>query len=448
MSAPVSAEPEVMDLVIGGSGSVPWTISNIAPGDNGSEVVELKNAGRIDGYVTIWFSDVVETDGGTDGAKLGEHFLLTPISEGLSSSLSFPASFDSMPRSESDRSIVIGPLAAGESVNLTWAWEFFDNGAPQNEAQGDSLSFTINYLMTSTGPEDGVSWLVIDVLGELTVVALNATGYVQEGFRAGNENGTIYLDFPAGCQILTENGILPEWLIFSEEDLENILQGTNATGLSGAFLLKALEENGAETNASFSSGVTLTIGFDPFLLPEGSVPGIYQLADDAWMKLNGSGPFYTWYAYAEIGGTGIFAAGAYDDQDEQPLLQIDRLDLQGRKQVYWWNVLPLFIKHNYQATIEVEVCNIGNATGNFTVELTLDGKIVRTASISLDPGQSGNVTFHMDEIDKGNHLVSVGGMEKQFRTYTWINWPLIWAIAIISILAALVVYAVHRKNES
>ncbi|HNU36667.1 MAG TPA: hypothetical protein PKJ15_08705, partial [Methanomassiliicoccales archaeon] len=87
ISAPVSAEPEVMDLTIGGAGSDPWTISNIAPGDSGTEVVELKNNGMIDGYVSIWFSDVVETDGGTDGARLSEYFLLTPSSDNLSSAL-------------------------------------------------------------------------------------------------------------------------------------------------------------------------------------------------------------------------------------------------------------------------------------------------------------------------------------------------------------------------
>jgi len=447
MAAPVSAEPEVMDLVISGSGSTPWAISNIAPGDNGTEIVELKNAGMIDGYVTIWLSDVVKTDGGTDGAHLSDYFLLTPISEGRSSNLSFPVKFDEMPRTSVDRSICVGPLAAGRSINLTWVWEFVDNGAPQNDAQGDGLSFTINYLMTATGPEHGVSWLVIDVLGELTVVKLDATGHVQESFRASNANGTVYLDFLAGTQILTENGTVPERLVVTEAERQNALNGTNATVLSSTYVLEGFDENNTSTDVTFSPGVSLVIGFDSLLLPEGHVPGIYQFVDEAWVRLNDSGPYYSWFSRADIFGTGNYTAGSYDDRDEYALLEISELTFKGSKKVFWWDVLPLFIKYNYRASVIVNFTNVGNIPGNFTVDLMLDGKAVRTVNTVLGPGQSELVTFQMNDLDRGDHSTSVGSFGEQFKTHTWINWPLIWTIAAVTILIILVAYGIRRRQE-
>ena len=447
MAAPVSAEPEVMNLVISGSGSAPWSISNIAPGDNGTKFVELKNVGMIDGYVTIWFSDIVKTDGGTDGANLSHYFLLTPISDGRSSNLSFPVMFDEIPQTSSDRSICIGPLMAGGSMNLTWVWEFLDNGAPQNDAQGDGLSFTINYLMTATGPEHGVSWLVIDVLGELTVVKLDATGHVLESFRASNANGTVYLDFLAGTQILTENGTVPERLVVTEAEQVDVLNGTNATVLSFTYVLEAFDENNATTNVTFSPGLSLVIRIDPEALLEGFVPGIYQLVDGVWIRLNDTGPFYSWYAYADIIGTGSYAAGAYDDRDEYALLEISELTFKGSKKVFWWDVLPLFIKYNYQASMVVNFTNVGNIPGNFTVDLMLDGKAVRTVNMVLGPGQSELATFDLNDLDRGDHSTSVGSFGEQFKTYTWINWPLIWAIVAITILIILVAYGIRRRQE-
>ncbi|HNX48100.1 MAG TPA: hypothetical protein PLC39_03300 [Methanomassiliicoccales archaeon] len=448
MSAPVSAGDGVMNLTIGGSGSAPWTIANIVPGDNGTELVELRNAGRIDGYVTIWFSDVVETDGGTDGRHLAEHFLLAPSSVNMSSNISFPAPFTDMPRTSLDRSICIGPLKAGETINLTWAWEFFDSGAPQNEAQGDGLSFTINYLMTATGPEDGVSWLVIDVLGTLTVVALNATGYVQEAFQATNANGTVVLEFAAGTQILTENGTVPEWLVVTEAEQEDVLNGTNATALSPTYVISAFDQNNVSTNVSFSSGASLIIGFDPEALPEGFVPGLYQLVDGVWVRLNETGPFYSWYAYADIIGTGSYAAGAYDDRDEYALLEISELTFKGTKKVFWWNVLPLFIKYNYKASVSLNVSNVGNAPGNFTINIVLDDRVVDTVDVYLEAGESEQLTFQFNGVHKGQHHVTVGSLEEQFKTYTWINWPLIWAIIAITLLIILVAYGIRRRQES
>jgi len=448
MSVPVSAEPEVMDLVIGGSGSEPWAISNIAPGDNGTEVLELRNAGSIDGYVTIWFSDIVGTDGGTDGANLSDHFLLTPLSEGLHSDLGFPATFDSLPRSVLDRAIVIGPLAAGTSVDLTWAWEFFDNGVQQNDAQGDGLSFTINYLMTATGPGDHASWLAIDVLGEVTMVAINSTGHVQAPCQAAGPNRTVVLDIPAGTQIVAEDGGPLLRLVLSEADIENALQGTNATALSETFVLEGFGENGAAKGVVFSPCVRISIAFDPALLPEGNAPGVYQQLDGEWGRLNDGGPYYEWFAQACIGGTGVYIAGACDDHEGMALLRSSVLVFEGSERVFWLEVLPLFIEHNFKVSVSVDVVNVGNAPGNFTLELVLDGEVANTAELYLAPGQSDRVTFHLDNIPQGDHQVSIGDADGRFRTYTWTNWPMIWAVAAVCVLAALVAYGLKRGRGS
>jgi hypothetical protein len=46
-------------------------------------------------------------------------------------------------------------LNAGETVSLTWRWEFLETGESQSDAQGDSLSFTINYLLQELPPGAG-----------------------------------------------------------------------------------------------------------------------------------------------------------------------------------------------------------------------------------------------------------------------------------------------------
>ena len=45
----------------------------------------------------------------------------------------------------------ITPLNVGDNVTLVWEWQFNETGRPQNDAQGDNLSFTINYMLEEIG---------------------------------------------------------------------------------------------------------------------------------------------------------------------------------------------------------------------------------------------------------------------------------------------------------
>ncbi|GAI43995.1 unnamed protein product, partial [marine sediment metagenome] len=52
LSVPAQAQPDPVDLELGGEGATGWSISNIMPGDSGSVPVTLRNVGSEDGFVT------------------------------------------------------------------------------------------------------------------------------------------------------------------------------------------------------------------------------------------------------------------------------------------------------------------------------------------------------------------------------------------------------------
>jgi hypothetical protein len=144
----VKADGDSVDLVLGGEGATSWNIGNIKPGDSGIKTVELHNAGSSKGSVTIWMTDITETDYGGDGATLDKYLLFNLSHERLQTSLALPAAIHDLPQSASDPNYIkIISLNPGETIALDWQWEFSETGEPQNDAQGDSLSFTMNYLL-------------------------------------------------------------------------------------------------------------------------------------------------------------------------------------------------------------------------------------------------------------------------------------------------------------
>ncbi len=148
----LAADP--VRIVLGGSGATPWEITGIVPGMSGTEVITVRNAGTSSGNLTIWISDIVNTEGtpesiqpdaGAEG-DLGDYLSFEIESARLSSNITMPVLITGLPQDVADSGYVRVPsLAAGEMVTLNWNWSLpSDTGNP---AQGDSLSFTINYLL-------------------------------------------------------------------------------------------------------------------------------------------------------------------------------------------------------------------------------------------------------------------------------------------------------------
>jgi len=176
LSTSVQAEDEnPVDLELGGEGATPWSISDIKPGDNGTQLVELHNVGSRPGYVTIWISEVISSEGlnpesetgnTAEPGELNNNLLLNISSNRSSTTLEMPTTINTLPQSISNpNSIEIVPLKVGDVVDLQWEWIL--PTSTSNDVQGDGISFTINYLLTELEIID-VSEVVEEETGTFT----------------------------------------------------------------------------------------------------------------------------------------------------------------------------------------------------------------------------------------------------------------------------------------
>lgn len=162
---PVQAE-ELLNLEIGGEGATSWDIGDIKPGDSGEKTLELRNTGSGEGSVTIWISDIEEIDYGGDGAKLDDYLLFNLSCARLGTNIALPAVIYELPQAAADaNSVRVGPIYSNETVTLIWEWEFLETGQPQNDAQGDGLSFTVNYRLEESPSGGGTSGVGVPTYG-------------------------------------------------------------------------------------------------------------------------------------------------------------------------------------------------------------------------------------------------------------------------------------------
>ena len=255
--APVQAQINPVDLELDAAGATPWVISNIKPGDSGSKIVKLSNVGSSDGFVTIWVSDIVSTEGLNPESETGntaepgeaaDYLQLNLTATGLTTNLNLPAIISNLPRSATASNYIeIIPLKRGTSINIVWEW----NLPPQtsNDVQGDSISFTINYLLQEC--------TITDVSG-----VVNANGVFTQGVTATSTGGKGKLTISQGTTGKTKQNqpLSNIWAI--ESDKENPTPPSNKVAIGLSY------EVGPE-GTTFDQPITITVTYNQSDVPQG-----------------------------------------------------------------------------------------------------------------------------------------------------------------------------------
>jgi hypothetical protein len=171
LTKPAYSAPDTLDLQIGDPAVIRWDIADIRPGDSGTAPINLHNAGDIPGYIYIWISDIAdgeglnpesETGNTAEPGELSSYLYLDIVNPGMTFGrlsgtygvqyYDLPVAMASFPGSSSQALFIKDTtINAGEILTLQWRWSL--PAAAGNQAQGDTVSFTFNYMLSSYYPE-------------------------------------------------------------------------------------------------------------------------------------------------------------------------------------------------------------------------------------------------------------------------------------------------------
>ncbi len=307
LSVPAQAD-EGINLELGGEGSTSWNINNTIPGDSGTKTVELHNASSSDGFVLIWISDVISSEGvnyesetgnTAEPGELTKYMLFNVSCSRLDTSLNLPATVEGLPQSAIDpNSIMISPINAGETVTLVWEWQFNDTGGDQNDAQGDSLSFTINYLLQElTTPDNDDNdndddegggngavnfyspWftrqkLEVDMFGKVSLDWVSDSGMLLNSLVITSPDGRHKLEFNQGTAIFSyDRKIITKIEVRECREPRLPLDGMKIIG--SAYDIIGYVGNSMVRSVIFNQPVKLTLGYKPEWLPVNASPELF-----------------------------------------------------------------------------------------------------------------------------------------------------------------------------
>ena len=444
LPAPAQAQAPV-DLQLNGEGATPWNIGNLQPGDTGTKVLTLRNAGSRPGFITIWLSDIVNSEGDNpepetgntdEPGELGDVLLLTLYSSRLSTNVSLPLNVNSFPQSNTDPGYIkISPIAPSEIIDLTWEWQLPTTA--DNDVQGDSVTFTINYLLTEYPLENGggavspaailTATLIIVTPEQEIRIAIQSNGIIMEPFSVTAISGQVILSFERGTCIITSDGSLPKRLEMTVlEEVPPPPQGMAIVSPAYRFLFYTGKD---PRQVSFSQPVRLVLHYDVARLPPNTtgLSVAYYSEEDGWVHLEPVSGFIAGEGQvaAVVNHFTIFAVLAQLapaepaivpplSQTETPPAALKPPQLPARFEVSNLEIAPDKMSPGKSVSIRAHITNVGELSGERNVTLKINGLFVDSKLVKLAPKQNKNVSFTVIPHEVGDYEVEVDGLRTSF----------------------------------
>lgn len=168
--------------------------------------------------------------------------------------------------------------------------------------------------------------------------------------------------------------------------------------------------DGYETATAGSGSTLADVGAtgEPDTLYGGGV-GVEQRANNRHVLLSSHGSSVTVGPEQWTGDGDRMFANALDwvtpeGDDEEPFFVVWDLE-----------VAPDVVKSGEEVTVDAKVTNVGEVAGDETVELEIDGEVDQSTTVTLDPGETEQLSWTVTRDDIGVYEVQVGELLDTFR---------------------------------
>ena len=353
-------------------------------------------------------------DYGGDGTVFDDHLLFNLSHERLSSNIALPVKVYELPQNASDPNYIkINRLFAAETVTLTWQWEFREAGEPQNNAQGDSLSFTINYMLEEFPPTGGGEegdgappppthyTIETSMVGIEGIFPIGRSGEILETIEATSADGMLTVNIPKGTIAKDKDG----------KRLKSLQAAVNESPPQppGNAYIIALAYNFGPAGATFSPAITLTWSYAPDALPEGVaeedlVIAYYKEEVGEWVELDSTVDTETKTITAKVSHfTTLVIIGTITLSPTPAAFSVGSL-----------SISPSIVDIGEMVTISVLVANTGGKSGSCKVTLKINGVVEVTKEVTVNAGFSKEVTLTVSKDIAGIYSVDVDGLNGLF----------------------------------
>jgi hypothetical protein len=240
-----------------------------------------------------------------------------------------------------------------------------------------------------------------------------------------------------GTKLTLEGGKVPQLITIAT--VGSSPSASNAQTIGPTFEINAYASTIDMTPApiTISPLFTMTSAYDPNGLPQNVsevLLSYYPSRDQGWLPMGSEGIVA---AVGEAQGTLSYFT---------PDTFLTKLAKTGAKfEVSDLNINPAHIQTAQQVTISINVTNTGGTSGDYTVELKIDGVVESTKQITLAAGASQIVNFTVAKDAIGKYQIDIAGLKGELVVTApyKINWWYLGGL-IAALVLALAIWILMR----
>jgi len=303
----------------------------------------------------------------------------------------------------------------------------------ETKANGETFTKTKEFTLTKPsvappggGPGGGPGvcyYLEIDIFGSQSDWLISEDGILQEVVVASFHGVTIQLGKGTTC--LDKDGNRLAGIRINEEtELPPVPENRCIIGEP-----YDLQPDGA----TFTPPLELAIGYDnvPQNVSEEDIYiAYYDATTENWVPLTSQVDTQNNIVTAAASHFTTFAIMGEVIPPPPAKFTVTSLDLSSEQ-----------VEPGQEVLVTVNVTNIGGSEGSYTLNLTINGIVEQTKTVTLAPSASDTVTFAVIKEEPGSYTISVDGLTKEFSVAavapSWLSrywWTILIGLVVVGLL--------------
>lgn len=313
---------------------------------------------------------------------------------------------------------------------------------PSNDPDEVNVLVSLSGTGVTAGPGPAEYNLTVNVFGDISEWDISEQGNLLELLQVSSVDNkvTISLNKDASCRDKEDNR-LKTITIIEQTDWPPVPEDYDIIGTAYEF---------QPAGAKFAPALSLTLSYvdndvPQYLSEEDVYIAYYNTTAENWVRLTSqvdtennivTAPVSHFTTFAIMGGAAIpptpanFTVTSLDCSSEQ-------------------------VEPGQEVLVTVNVNNSGGCEGSYTLNLTINGAVEQTKTVTLAPSASDTVTFTVIKEEPGSYTISVDGLTKEFIVAVsivaappWLSrywWTIVVGLAVIGLLLFLFRWWLPRK---
>jgi hypothetical protein len=309
--------------------------------------------------------------------------------------------------------------------------------ATLNIPSNDPYEATVSVSLSGTGITGGgggggggglaAYYLTVNMLGDISKWNISEQGNLLEPLQVSSADNkvTIALGKAASC-LDKGNNRLSSITISRQSGWPSLPEDYSIIGTAYAF---------RPAGAKFAPSLSLTLGYadndvPQYVSEEDIYIAYYDATAESWVPLTSQVNTQNNRISAPVRHFTTFAIMGEVIPPTPAKFSVTSLDLSSEQ-----------VEPGQEVLVTVNVTNTGGSEGSYTLDLTINGEVEQTKTVTLAASASDTVTFVVIKEELGTYTVSVDGLTKEFivGAPSWVSqywWIVLAAIVIIGVVVS------------